>query len=201
MKEKSLSNQESLELITRMIRNSQEKFERGAGKPFLIWGYTTIAVSLIVWWLLKTTLNPYWNWCWFAIPIIGTTLMLITQRNHPKKVTTFIDQAIQHVWAILGTCCILVPLYVAFFDKNLPVLFIISLLMFASQAITGAIIRLGYIRFMGLSGILMSFGVLSLNGIYQIWGFIAMFLIVMIIPGHIMNAQAKRHQKTERHDI
>lgn len=38
MEEKQLDARESIELITRMIRNTRQRLERNAGRPFLIWG-------------------------------------------------------------------------------------------------------------------------------------------------------------------
>jgi hypothetical protein len=49
MEERQLNEKESLELIARMIQNTQRKMEKGNGMPFLVWGYTTIVVSLLIW--------------------------------------------------------------------------------------------------------------------------------------------------------
>ena len=48
MEERPLSEKESLELITRMIKNTHQKLEEGNGIPFLVWGYTSVIVSLFV---------------------------------------------------------------------------------------------------------------------------------------------------------
>ena len=191
MEDKSFTNQQSLDLIARMIRNTQDRFERGAGQPFLIWGYTTLAISLAVWYALKTTGNYQWNWLWFAIPVVGSVCMLLTRKKGPKMVTTFIDRAIWQTWGVLGMCAMLVAIY-AFLGNYIHTLLIIALLMFAAEAITGGIIKLRYIQIMGVAGMIFSFGLPFLKGIDQVLGFGGLFLIAMIIPGHIMNIQARK---------
>lgn len=52
MEDKRISEKESLELIARMIRETQDNTARYAAYPLLIWGYTTVAISLVVWVLL-----------------------------------------------------------------------------------------------------------------------------------------------------
>ncbi len=192
MEEKSITHQQSLDLIARMLRNTQDRFERGMGTPFLIFGYLTLAVSIAVWSLLKTTGDYHWQWLWFAIPVIGAIFYAIFLARKPKKtVTTFIDRAVSQVWYVLGSCCLLVALYVAFSGKSFPILMVVSLLMFSGEAITGGILRLRYIQVMGLIGIALSFAIPFLSGIESI-GLTALSLIAMVIPGHIMNAQARK---------
>jgi hypothetical protein len=191
-KELSMTGQQSLDLIAQMLRNTQDRFERGAGRPFVFFGYVTVAVSLAVWFALKTTGNPQWHWLWFAIPLVGGVRMQLFFSQKPKTVVTFIDRAVWQVWWILGTCAILIMLYTFFVAGDFPTLLVIPLLMFAGEAITGSIIKLRYIQIMGLIGILLSFGLSFLSGLDQILGFAGLFLIAMVIPGHIMNAQAKK---------
>lgn len=187
-----MTSEESLELISRMLRNTQERFVRGLGTPFIFFGYLTVAMSLAVWGLLKATGDFYWHYLWFAIPVTAIIWVLFHLAKKPQAVTTFFDRAVGQVWMILGACCSLVPLYVAIFDKSFPVLMVVSLLMFSGEAITGGILRLRYVQIMGIIGIVLSFGILFLDGINQIFGLAALSLLVMVIPGHIMNAQARK---------
>ena len=45
MEDKRISEKESLELIARMIRETQDNTARYAAYPLLIWGYTTVAIT------------------------------------------------------------------------------------------------------------------------------------------------------------
>lgn len=192
MEEKSITSQESLDLIARMIRNTQDRFERGAGKPFLVFGYLTVAVSLAVWYAMATTGDYHWNWLWFIIPVVGGVIMLPGWVKSQKPVTTFIDRAVGQVWMVLAICALGLSLFTMLSGKYIPILLVMSLLVFAGEAITGGIIRLNYVKVMGIAGIILSFGLPYLTGIEQILGFGGLFLVAMVIPGHIMNAQARR---------
>ena len=57
MEERKLNEKESLELIAQMIQNTKNRLETNCGMPFLFWGYTTLFVSLLIWFLVVTTGN------------------------------------------------------------------------------------------------------------------------------------------------
>ena len=54
MEERKLNEKESLELIAQMIQNTKNRMETNCGMPFLLWGYTTVFTSLLVWLLVHT---------------------------------------------------------------------------------------------------------------------------------------------------
>lgn len=47
MEERKLDTRESMELISRMIQNTRNRLENHAGRPFLVWGYTTVGIALL----------------------------------------------------------------------------------------------------------------------------------------------------------
>ena len=55
MEERKLNEKESLELIAQMIQNTKNRMETNCGMPFLLWGYTTVFTSLLVWLLVTHT--------------------------------------------------------------------------------------------------------------------------------------------------
>ena len=55
MEEKKLSEQESLELISQMIRSTRKNMEVGSGNQFLYWGYFTAALSVLLFLLVYYT--------------------------------------------------------------------------------------------------------------------------------------------------
>ncbi len=75
MNDRVLNEKESLELIAQMIQNTKSRMTRNSGAPFLIWGYTTIIVSLLVWFLLKETGNYHWQWLWFLLRLFPCLLL------------------------------------------------------------------------------------------------------------------------------
>lgn len=84
MEERKLDAQESIELITRMIRNTRRRLEHNAGRPFLVWGYTTVAISLFNYLMRINGADPEWSLSWFLIPVLGVVLM----RLFPAKKST-----------------------------------------------------------------------------------------------------------------
>ena len=59
MEEKKLSEQESLELISQMIRSTRKNMEVGSGNQFLYWGYFTAALSVLLYLLVYYRLIQY----------------------------------------------------------------------------------------------------------------------------------------------
>lgn len=191
MEERQLNEKESLELITRMIQNTQQKLEKGSGMPFLVWGYTTIVVSLLIWFFLSRTGDYRMHYLWFLIPVIAGPIMFFFLRKNEKGVKTYIDRVIAYIWIVLGVTGLLLSITAMFF-WNLPILFIIILLMGTGTAITGLVIRFTPIAVAGFVGIVLSFVCLFTQGLNQILVFAAVFLVMMVIPGHILYAKGRK---------
>lgn len=122
MNDRVLNEKESLELIAQMIQNTKSRMTRNSGAPFLIWGYTTIIVSLLVWFLLKETGNYHWQWLWFLLPAISLPSTLWIEHKQPKMIKTYIDRIVGYVWAVFGLGGFFVS-WVSIFFWNMSVLF------------------------------------------------------------------------------
>ena len=193
MEDKVLTEKESLDLISQMIRNTRSRLEDNSGIPFLIWGYTTVIVAVIVWSLVTTSGNYLWHWLWFAIPVFGGTLWLLLnkkQLNNRSRVITFVDRAISHVWMVFGIASFMIS--IISFLTYIPILFIVLLTMGMATAITGLIIRFKPIIFSGFIGILFSPLCVIVRDTSSILIFAAIFVLMMVIPGHMLNYTAKR---------
>lgn len=68
MEEKKMTQEESLALIAQVIQDTREQTERNAGAPFLVWGYGTVLLSIIGWYIVSQTQNPNWFFIWFTLP-------------------------------------------------------------------------------------------------------------------------------------
>lgn len=187
MEERNLNEKESLELISRMIENTQKKLSDKNGLPFLIWGYVSVLVSILIWYLLKTTQNAYWNFLWFLIPVLGFSIMLTTHKTKQRGVKTYIDHVIIYVWSVLGTTAFITSL--SSFIWKIPILFIIILLMGAGTTITALIIKFKPLVYSGIIGLLLSVVCLMVANINVILVFALIFVIMMIVPGHILHAK------------
>ncbi len=191
MDDKKLNEKESLELIAQMIQNTKFRMAKNTGTPFLIWGYTTIIVSLLVWFLLKETGNYNWQWLWFMLPVTALPFTLWIDRKQQKMVKTYIDRIVGYVWTVFGVGSFFVS-WVAILFWNLSILFIILLMMGMGTALTGLIIKMRVVTVCGTLGALASLGCIYVRGIDQILVFALAFVFMMLIPGHYLNKIAKQ---------
>ena len=108
MEERKLNEKESLELIAQMIQNTKNRMETNCGMPFLLWGYTTVFTSLLVWLLVTYTQNNNWQYLWFMLPIIGGTGTYLSARNQQPTVKSHLDKVISYIWLVFGTAGFLI---------------------------------------------------------------------------------------------
>jgi len=190
MEDRKLNEQESLELISRMIRNTKERMEDHTGIHFLIWGYTTLAISLIIWYMLtfSRVQTALWNWFWLAIPVIGGLVYWIYSRHsHQTATKTYIDRVISSVWLVLGVTGVGISLLSLLYFTAIPVLFIIVILVGMGIAMTGLIVKFAPLTAAGFLGLLLSVLLLVVSGPNQILCFAMIFVLLMVVPGHILN--------------
>lgn len=214
MEEKKLDAQESIELITRMIRNTRQRLERHSGRPFLIWGYTTVAVSLLNYALNIAGADPAWSLSWFLIPVLGILLMRLFPEKKSSEPRTEIDRIVNSLWIVCSLA--LVPIFLFSFLHGLsyrPSLFaLITLVMAIGTAATGLIVRskvytvAGFLAMAGsvlfalhdfrLGRLAQTVGIDAVRLNNEILIFAAIFVVMMVIPGHIINRRS-RHEKQE----
>ncbi|WP_071146995.1 hypothetical protein [Bacteroides ihuae] len=194
MEDKKLTEKESLELISQMICNTRNRMEDNNGIPFLIWGYSTVVIALSVWYMVTTTHNYYWQWLWFGIPTVSYVAWFIFNTNKRKKgnphVKTFVDRVIGHVWLVFGITGFLVSMMAIFY--RIPILFIILLTMGMATAITGLIIRFKPVIISGFLGMALSLLCFAVDGADSILVFAVAFVLMMVIPGHILNNASRK---------
>ena len=70
MEDKELNEQESLKLITQMIQNTRRNLDTGSGNMFLLWGYVSAIVTLVVFAGIYWTRNPVWMWGFWGVPVV-----------------------------------------------------------------------------------------------------------------------------------
>lgn len=190
-----MTEKESLELISRMIQNTRARMAEGSGVSFLIWGYTTVVVSMLVWGLLIATGNPQWQWLWLLLPLSGSLLSIIYYKRHSRKphAVTYVDRVVGYIWLVLGVTGFVLSMFSIVI--KLPTLFAILLIMGAGTTLTGLVIRFKPLVVSGVVGIICSFPILLLAWKIQIPLFAVAFLVMMVIPGHILNNAARKSSK------
>lgn len=193
LQERPLNEKESLEIITRMIRNTQKRLERGVGAPMLIWGYATIITTIAVRIAFKLTSDYNCHYLWFIIPVTGITGMLL-RKKRPREVRTYIDRVIGYIWLVLGTTAFLLSaLSMVNFMWKLPILFVIIIIMGIGSTLTGLVTEFKPMIAGGIAGLLLSIVHYLIPGYdIKMLTFAFAFIVMYIIPGHILNYRAKK---------
>lgn len=186
--DRPLNAAENIALVGRMIDNTRSRMVRNAGRPFLIWGYATVVTTLAVWAAYALFPGRNWYYLWLLLPVFGTALSLLTMpKADGGRVYTFIDRVIGQVWLVMGLTAWFVSLLSVFGDMPVPILFVILLMMGMGTAITGLVIRFVPAAVGGAAAIILAPVSLAATGYWVPALFIAGFVAMMIVPGHILN--------------
>ena len=186
--DRPLNAAENIALVGRMIDNTRSRMVRNAGRPFLIWGYATVVTTLAVWAAYALFPGRNWYYLWLLLPVFGTALSLLTMpKADDGRVYTFIDRVIGQVWLVMGLTAWFVSMLSLFSQIRLPILFIILLTMGMGTTITGLIIRFRPATAGGTAAIVLAPVSLIVSGYWMPALFAAGFVVMMIIPGHILN--------------
>ena len=207
MTNKHLNEAESLELITSMIQDTRARLARNTGIPFLIWGYTTIAVSLFNALTLYLGWSHSWAWSWFAIPIIGWIGMILFNKNEPSA-RNYIDRIVSMIWVVIGVSFGWLLAGIVVFGGSISYRTVV--VMGIGTVLTGCVIKH---RITAICGWVAMFASLifptvifiksqsgSLANISDNWiwseliVFAAIFFCMMVVPGHILNHKYNRNE-------
>ena len=118
MEKNNLTEAQSLELITSMINDSRARLARNSGTPFLIWGYTMIAMFTIVI-ILQMLLEG--NWVYFNLatlplyltPLFALILTKVLTKN--STATPNNSKSIKILWKLIGIVAFIAMLITAHF--------------------------------------------------------------------------------------
>lgn len=188
MEDKKLNSQESIDLISRMIQNTQNNLQKNAGSYSILWGYVTLVVSLAAYFLLTATGDYRAHFIWLAIPVIGFPLSFILRRRlGPVPVRTFVDAATYKLWIPLA-----VALCTFSFVTGERALTVVLMLISLGIAQTGLIVKYPVFTVAGFIGLAAALALLFIGGPGQILVFAFFSAVVLIIPGHILNHKAAK---------
>jgi len=198
MEEKRMNEAESLELITSMIDDSRARMTKNLGTPFLIWGYTTVAVSICQAVIVACVEEFYpYLWGWFAIPVVGWLLMLLFNKQE-KTVTNYIDRCINALWCAIGVAAFILPFMGVFVFPSVIMLIGVGTATTAAVVKDKIVKRIGYAAI--FSSLLFPFVRVLLSRLFTLEQFagrerylveciifaVIMFLL-LIVSGHILN--------------
>ena len=202
MEERKMNEAESLELITSMINDSRARMRRDFGTPFLIWGYTTVVVSIIQALIVACVddFMPY-LWLWGAIPLIGWPLMLWLNKQEGGAVN-YIDRCVGAVWTGIGIASVFIPFYCGF---GISVFSTVVVLMGVGTYVTAVVIKDKVVKRIGVVAIIspVAFAIAKFayvryhtiqdvayyGGLYltECIIFAVIIFMLLVVPGHILN--------------
>lgn len=211
MEDKKLNEQESLALITSMINDTRERLAKNSGHPFLIWGYTSIAVSMLEYAAITFAWNRYWVLAWWLIPIIGHTLMWLFCRKKEHTPKSYIDRSVESIWIVAGATCLFAVIGNVIYGSLSMLLFSVVLLIGTGVTITGLIIKDFTTAFVGCIASVLS---LAFPIVHQsqlaagetgqhaisanILIFAAIFFVLLVIPGHVLNYKNRKSKRCSK---
>lgn len=184
--------EEQLQLIERMIKQSQQKISDN-GQFYLLWGWVALSASLIHYGLLHFTdfSMPYLVWI-ILMPLAGIVSSIMGRKQSKKaERTLYSDKVLPYLWAgcTISMLILIVLGYKLTWNLVYPLLLIIwAIGLFSS----GALIRFKPLMYAA-----------ALNWILAIFAFFVAFdvqllliacsmLFSYLVPGYMLQAQARR---------
>ena len=207
MEEKKINEKESLAIIAEMIDRTKNRLRIGDGNMLLLWGYTSLAVTVLTLSVLIITQHQASNWLWFLIWLIGGSVSarICRRRDCESSVRTYIDNITSGLWSLVGSCAILITaiclimMLVGGRDCWVAMLVFGLLIVGIAVAIQGIIIKEKCLVAGGSVGIMcgaivMCFAIGGISiSIWWAFPLIAVsFISMLIVPGHILNHKARK---------
>ena len=216
MKEQTIDEHRSIEIISKMIADTTAHIDSESGKYFLLWGYTTVIISLFEYFAqvfhLATSLCV---WAWWLIPVVGGIgTLILNRRARVTRPKSYVDRSISIVWTVFGLSFGMI--FIAALVYHTSILYLTALMMGMGTVITGKICRHKVLAWAGKAGVVLSLlfpawhllmreygialrdsGIANIEAVLyiEIVIFALIFLIMMVIPGQILYARAKNKRE------
>lgn len=182
---KPLSNQESLEIITKMIQTAKGNI-KGNSFYFLLWGWVAMTGNLGHYYLLVYTDYTYPFAIWLiSIPAWIVSFAYGYRQSAVARVKTYSDSLIMWVWLGFSFCLVIV-IFSGRFGETIPVL----VLLFAGLAtfITGCIIKFKPLIYGGASFWIFAAIAAALEPSHSLLISAVAVLVGYLIPGYKLKA-------------
>lgn len=207
MEEKVISEKESLELISQMIQQTQQRVAVGRGKPFIAWGIIMVVVATVIGLGIQFTGNGVWVWGYFAIPVLGFLYKYINRRHISNsvqpQVKTYIEENLELVWKGIGTILLSYPAILLVLRFNEPrawigMYFIGVFMPMVGVYLTCLMLKIHKIKYyiglpMGMCLMMLSdlFVKQTITNDYNYF-FALLSFFSFVVPGIIINKEANR---------
>ncbi len=209
MEDKKLSPQESMELIASMIQNTKSRVATLDLRISIMWAALSIITALAAWVLVTTTHNPWFNFVWFAIPVIGIpiSIMLSIRKKEKCVAKTYIDKVREGVWKAVGyigiglTIGCFISQQCGYTQAWLAMFYYAFIIVGFGAAVSGLLLREDSYVFGGIFSIFSGFAIIICN-LCQVplsysWVaplYILCFLLMFIVPAYIISRKIKTQE-------
>jgi len=197
-----INHEESLALINEMIHQARNNFQKERTHPIMLfWGYLVTCIALANSVLLHILSNPHYSyWVWLVtIPGMLVSYFIRKKVNRKELVKTHIDNIGNMLWRgyLIGIYVFLVAIYILAFRMNSfsvmliinpVILSIIGICEFVSARIYRYKPWYWVAVIFWLSALICAF----LNVDLQFIVLAICMLFGFVIPGHLLNYQAKK---------
>jgi hypothetical protein len=195
MEEKKISEQESLQLISRMIYEAKGYYYEN-GMAALVYGFSILLCSALTFMMEKKFISFPFHPFYILIPIFLIQTRIQYKLEKKKKAKTFTDEAIDYVW--IGFFLASIASFSAVFaGLGYVSIIIIFFLMAFACFLTGMLSKFRYHVVCSIVCLIVgavSFFIQNEN-IYLLLAAIA--ILVWVIPGFILRSKFKELHKPE----
>lgn len=191
MDKQDLSAQQSLELIARMIQQTQGKMQRSSFY-FLLWGWIITIANLGMYATLAFTNYDDYAPFWWLLPLPAWIVTMIYSNRQERNATaaTHLDRINMWLWIITGIA--ILPIVVFGYKINYQINPLVLTLVSIPTFVSGVILRFRPLLVGGASFLALSAVCFLVDGATQyLVGGLAMFL-GYLIPGYMLKYQKEK---------
>ncbi|MCC8115338.1 MAG: hypothetical protein LIP03_15365 [Bacteroidales bacterium] len=210
MESNSMTERQSLDIITNMIQASKQRLTVTNGNIFLFWGWLCVAVCLLVTLLLYFFNHPAMNFFFFLIWVVGGAYTERVRRRVAERgqVVTYTDRLSNAIWAMVGWSALIATFmclgFFLFGGKDVWIMmFLFAFIVVGIGAfVQGTVIQEKCMMLGGafsmvagafITGCLLSGIPLSIYWVYPL--FALSFALMFIVPGYIIRNKALRYER------
>lgn len=190
--EKHMNQEESIEIIKRMISTSRHNIKSSDSFMFLLWGYVVFLASAVNFILLNTIFSDYAFSAWLLIivGIIGSIYYGIKEEKE-QTVKTFVDTMLTYTWISFSVCLAIVLIFG--FKLKLNLYPVILLLYGIGLFISGGAYKFKPLIIGGIICWVCSVIAFNVDFYYQLLILAFAVLAGYIIPGHLLKSKASEN--------
>lgn len=210
MEDKKLTPNESMELIAAMIQKTKRRLTYPDFRISVMWAALSIITAVAAWILLSTTHNPWFNFVWFAIPVVGIPLNLILAEKARcrKEVKTYIDKVSEGLWKSVGYVAIglTIGCFIAqqcgYPQVWIAMFYYAFIVIGFGAVVTGLLLKENSYIFGGMVSIFSGFAIIICNlcriPLYYSWTvplYIFCFFLMFIVPALVISRKIKTEER------